>query len=148
MPQLNLANYNPQIFWFVLCFIVLYFFISRVILPRIFEIIEARERIIKVDLADAEEIDQKIHQIQIITENLKKDANHKYQTKLEEASKKAEKNRDEMIEEFKEKFEQIAIRSRQELKEFIEKSGTKSDLLTEDLIKRIKQKFFSVIPNK
>jgi F-type H+-transporting ATPase subunit b len=50
MPQLNVHDYGPQIFWLAISFIVLYVLMSKVALPRISEVITAREQRIANDL--------------------------------------------------------------------------------------------------
>ena len=56
MPQLDIGNYPPQIFWLVISFIVLYLLISRVALPRITDVIEERQSRIQHDLDEAERL--------------------------------------------------------------------------------------------
>ena len=58
MPQLDFANYPfiSQIFWLLTSFIILYIAVSKVILPRISQIIEKREISIKNALENAEKL--------------------------------------------------------------------------------------------
>ena len=58
MPQFeDIHLFIPQVFWFVLCFIVLYFFMSQIILPRIRDILEARQTTIDSDLTCTKNIE-------------------------------------------------------------------------------------------
>jgi F-type H+-transporting ATPase subunit b len=50
MPQLNPKVYTPQIFWLGIAFIVLFFAMSKVALPRVEGVIEARAEKINGDL--------------------------------------------------------------------------------------------------
>jgi F-type H+-transporting ATPase subunit b len=140
MPQLDFTTYSSQIFWFALCFVALYIAVSKLILPRILHIINNRKNVINQDCSLAEEIENKLNEIQINTDFLLKDAAQKYQQKLEETAKQAAKNREKTIEYLKEKIESMAEKSRQELQHFVEKSQAKSEPVVQDLVKKIKEK--------
>jgi F-type H+-transporting ATPase subunit b len=75
MPQLDISTYIPQIFWFLICFAVLYTFVACIILPRITNILKERKRVIDADLTSAHELDSKIDDLQIRTEKLRREAN-------------------------------------------------------------------------
>ena len=53
MPQLDVSTYASQLFWLVLTFVPLYLIIVRVALPRIGEVLEARQDKIDDDLKKA-----------------------------------------------------------------------------------------------
>jgi F-type H+-transporting ATPase subunit b len=50
MPQLDPSTYAGQIFWLVISFVVLYWVLVRLALPRVSEVLEARQRRIDDDL--------------------------------------------------------------------------------------------------
>lgn len=50
MPQFDTNWYPSQLFWLVVCFTLLYFFMSRGIIPRIREVLESRQHRIDADL--------------------------------------------------------------------------------------------------
>lgn len=56
LPQLEPAHYTPQLFWLAVTFLVLWFIMARVALPRIGEVIEERKDRIQRDLAAAERL--------------------------------------------------------------------------------------------
>ena len=143
MPQLDISTYIPQIFWFLICFAVLYTFVACIILPRITNILKERKRVINADLFSARELDSKIDDLQTRTEKLRREANHQYQTKLDETAKAAAKEREKLIEDLKEKIDQTAKKSRQELHAFIEKTNAQSEAAVKNLVQKIKEKFLS-----
>ena len=53
-PPFNAETYASQLFWLALCFIFLLVMMSKVALPRIGRIIDARESAVANDLAEAE----------------------------------------------------------------------------------------------
>lgn len=56
LPQLNVTDFAPQLFWLALTFVLLYFIMSRVALPRVGEVIEERRDRIQRDLDTAERL--------------------------------------------------------------------------------------------
>ena len=50
MPQLDASTYATQILWLVLCFIALYYLLKTKALPRVADILEARQERISNDL--------------------------------------------------------------------------------------------------
>ena len=56
MPQLNVAEWPPQLFWLAVTFIVLYFIVSNYIIPGVGGAIAARKTQIDSDLAAAQRL--------------------------------------------------------------------------------------------
>jgi F-type H+-transporting ATPase subunit b len=54
LPQLNPADFPPQLAWLAVTFVVLYLILSRVTLPRIGEVLEERRDRVQRDLDAAE----------------------------------------------------------------------------------------------
>jgi F-type H+-transporting ATPase subunit b len=54
MPQLDVTTWPPQLFWLAVTFLVLYFIISKVVIPRTGGVIEGRKNQIDSDLAAAQ----------------------------------------------------------------------------------------------
>lgn len=54
LPQFNPEFFSSQLFWLTVTFIALYMFLSRVALPRIGEVVEARRTRIQRDLEEAQ----------------------------------------------------------------------------------------------
>ena len=53
MPQMEFADYAPQLIWLAITFITLYVLMSRVALPRIADVLEQRQLRVTNDLEQA-----------------------------------------------------------------------------------------------
>lgn len=58
MPQLELADFAPQIFWLVVTFATLYLIMARAALPRVADILRTREERIVDDIDKAESLNR------------------------------------------------------------------------------------------
>lgn len=56
LPQLNPEHFTPQLVWLVLTFVVLYLLMSRLLVPLIGGVLEARSKRIQGDLDEAERL--------------------------------------------------------------------------------------------
>jgi len=56
VPQLDVSTFSSQIFWLIICFSILYYLLSRRALPRVSEILEARQDRIAADLDQAQRL--------------------------------------------------------------------------------------------
>ena len=140
MPQLDFIHYPSQIFWFVLCFIVLYLSAHFVIIPRIRAIISRRNDLIENDKSLAEEIEKQIELINNqAQENLQK-ANREYLQKIEELTKESHQKRDKSMAELKNITELKIKESRREIKKFVDNSKISNSALIQNLTQIIKNK--------
>lgn len=58
MPQLEIADFAPQIFWLVVTFATLYLIMARAALPRVADILRTREERIVDDIDKAESLNK------------------------------------------------------------------------------------------
>jgi F-type H+-transporting ATPase subunit b len=77
MPQLNTRTYPSQIFWLVIGFAVLYYLMRRRALPRVTEILEARQERIAGDLDRAARLREEAEAAQRRHEEVVAQAQHK-----------------------------------------------------------------------
>ena len=65
LPQLDLATYPSQVFWLIISFVVLYFLVAKLAMPRIAEVLEERQERIEDDLDKAETLKKEAYQVRI-----------------------------------------------------------------------------------
>ena len=143
MPQLDFTTYSSQIFWFLICFIVLFTVTSKIILPRIAEIIKNRQDLINADLQSSQELQAELEQLNGQTEEIRKKANGTYKIKIEEVNKEASANRQKLIEKVKTDIENTTKESRAKIQNFVKEIDAKAQKSTQDLIKQIRDKLIS-----
>ncbi|MEM7668123.1 MAG: F0F1 ATP synthase subunit B' [Pseudomonadota bacterium] len=79
LPQLDFNTFPSQIFWLVVCLVVLYFLMTKIALPRIATVLEERADAIADDLDTAEEFKQKALAAEEAYEEALKEARSKAQ---------------------------------------------------------------------
>lgn len=144
MPQFDISKFSSQIFWFVLCFIILYYFASTIILPRIREILEERKKDIDSNLSSTADLEKDLKDITAKTDILRKEATAQYRIKLEEATQEAATQREKLLVDVKDKIEIISKKSQEDLEKFIASTKEQSQSAVHDLVKNIKSKLFNI----
>ena len=81
MPQLDISSYPSQLFWLCVCFFSMYFIMAKLILPKIADIIDQRQRKIDDFIDNAAKIKAKAEK-----------SLDKYQTALSKATQEADKS--------------------------------------------------------
>jgi len=86
MPQLDPAVWPTQLIWLAITFIALYLIVWRVALPRIAEVLEARQRKLDDDLKKAGALKDEAESILAEYEKMRADANASAHQVLQKAS--------------------------------------------------------------
>ncbi len=58
MPQLNIADFPPQLVWLAICIVILYIAMAKLAIPRISEVLEGRQDRISRDLDEARRLSE------------------------------------------------------------------------------------------
>lgn len=91
MPQFDPAVWPPQLIWMAITFVALYFIMSRVALPRISDILEAREFKINDALRKADGLRQDAEDAAAAYEKVMADARSKAQAEVRAVRERAER---------------------------------------------------------
>jgi len=118
MPQFNAYTFPTQLFWLIITFLLLYFFISLLILPRIRDNLRLRKNKISNDLERAELIKVEIEKI-----------TQEYNQKIDNAKNRA----NETIKNALEKADQDLLSQIDSVKKKITKKINESEKQTLDL---------------
>jgi F-type H+-transporting ATPase subunit b len=86
MPQLNFADFMPQLVWLAITFILLLVLMWRVVLPRIAGVLDERERRIQADLDRAEKLKADADAALSAYQKTMADARAKAQAEMREAA--------------------------------------------------------------
>ncbi len=143
MPQFDFSTYNPQIFWFALCFASLYLAASFVILPRIRNIIAARKTVVDSDKANSRKLEKQISNLRHEAERVQQEASGNYEDKMDEISRQAAKERDQALINLKSALDEAGKKSRSELKSLLEKSEVQATAVIQGLVQNIKTKILN-----
>jgi F-type H+-transporting ATPase subunit b len=92
LPQLDIQTYPSQIFWLIITFIVLYFLVSKIAVPRISEVLGEREERIADDLDKAETLKKEAEAVRAEYEKALTEARDKAHAATREAQDAAAKS--------------------------------------------------------
>jgi F-type H+-transporting ATPase subunit b len=143
MPQFDYTTYASQIFWFIICFSILYLTVYFVIIPRLSHIINTRASIISSNTSIAEELQQKITEISQKSQQLRTQAQTFYHTQINQAIKEINKNREISIAQTKLHTAILQKKTQQKIQEFLKQSFLQNQQQIIDIANLIKNKIFS-----
>jgi len=141
MPQLNPEFWISQILWLTITFGILYFFLSKLILPKISSNLETRKSEIleNIDAADKQrkESEKKIKEYEKILQESKNEAKQYFNQAREKIIKDINKKKEALDKELEEELMKVEI----EIKDFKNKSPDKINKIaieaSSDLIRRL-----------
>ncbi|HWA48617.1 MAG TPA: F0F1 ATP synthase subunit B' [Dongiaceae bacterium] len=86
MPQFDPSTFGPQLFWLLVTFVTLYLLMSRLVLPRITDILGQREDRIDGNLRRAETLKEEADQVLAAYQKAISDARAQAQAALNQAA--------------------------------------------------------------
>lgn len=86
MPQLNPADFTPQLIWLLITFVILYLMMAKVALPRISDVLEARAERIRDDLDKAASLKTEAEAAQAAYEKALSEARNRAATTLRDTN--------------------------------------------------------------
>lgn len=104
LPQLDAETYASQIFWLAVSFAILYFFMSKISLPKIAKVMHERKTKIASDLKKAEIMKEEALATKTDFTSLLKDANVKSSDIINKTLEKAKQNEAKQILKLDEEF--------------------------------------------
>ena len=115
MPQLDVETFLPQLVWLTITFTILYFIMSKAILPKIADVLEQRQDRIASDLEEAEKFKNETEEVMKLYEETLKSAqieaqeilNKNKQLALDEIAQQTDRLEEEMQQKAKESEDKI-----------------------------------------
>ncbi len=92
LPQFDFSSWPTQLFWLIVAFVVLYYVMAQVALPRGAEVLETRQSRIEQDLERAGELKVEHDKVSAAVEATLGDARAKAEEQIDRAMEKAEKD--------------------------------------------------------
>lgn len=137
MPQLNPADFSPQLIWLAITFAALYFALSRIALPRIEHVIGQRKSRIAEDLEKARE-----------SQRLAEREMECYEAKIAEARAKGQAalraEREKLEAEFAKKrgsaereAASLTAKAEERVRALLERASTEMEAMTSDVVNEI-----------
>ena len=117
MPQMEFADYVPQVIWLIICFGCLYFLMAWVALPRVAEILENRQRKLDHDLESAERLRDEASSALVEYQSVLREASSQAEKIVAEARESAQVEAAERIQELNTRLEKQVMMSEQRLRQ-------------------------------
>jgi F-type H+-transporting ATPase subunit b len=143
MPQFDFTTYSSQIFWFAICFCILYFAVSYIITPRIRSILEQRKKVISSDLSSTADLKTQIEELKSLNFKINQDSAQSYHQKIEATTQKIQQHRQDTITNLKKTLEENSKKSQLQLQDLIKKSQEQSVAVIDEISKFIKSKILN-----
>ena len=142
MPQFDFSTFLGQIFWLLICFSALYFCVSRIILPRIAEIISRRNILVDEDLQSAKSLQAEIDKLNKLSEEIRSKSNSSYKQSIEKSVNKCLKDREDSLKSLKSEIANMASDSAQKMSDLVSKSRSDYSKFSSEVASTIVKKIF------
>ncbi len=143
MPQFDFTTFTEQIFWLLICFGILYFAVSRIIIPRIAAILEVRENKISSDQGSASVLQEKIAKVEEDSKKLREKSSKNYFKSIENTLEKCTLDREKAFNKVAVEIEEMTSKSEKKISDTIKKSKSDYSKVATTLADTIVKKIFS-----
>jgi len=140
MPQLDFATFPGQLFWLSVAFVVLYMLVSRIMLPSIADVVEARSKHIADDIDKAETLKDQAEDAEHKAAKLMTESSEKARGLIAESTNKAKAKADVRRTELAEKLDQKIKKAEAEIAKIEQQSS--------DVVAQISAELSAEIANK
>ena len=141
LPQFNSDTYTSQVFWLAVAFVVTYFLMSQIALPRIARILAERDDRIASDLDRAAELRRETKQVQSSYEETlsgaQSDARQMMAEKSEKMADKHQKEMSKLAERLRKKIDQAENRISEKKEEALESVNQLASEMTEQVLTHV-----------
>jgi F-type H+-transporting ATPase subunit b len=140
MPQFESQYFISQIFWFVICFVTIYFTVSKIYIPKIKEILQKREEKKSLGNLALKNIEEEIRLIEEKNSLEKQILAKKYNKILNDARNEAAQKRDKELVDLEKKIINLNSDAAHLIKNFQDKSQDYSSKVVTTIKKKILNK--------
>ena len=140
MPQMEFADYVPQVIWLILCFGCLYFLMSRFALPRVGEILENRQRKLDHDIESTEKLRDEAAVALADYEAAMREATLQVEKIISEARDKAQVEAQERVDNLNSRIEEQVSMSEKRLKALRDSAEAEIRLAATELVRATTEK--------
>ena len=140
MPQMEFADYVPQVIWLILCFGCLYFLMSRFALPRVGEILENRQRKLDHDIESTEKLRDEAAVALAGYEAAMREATLQVEKIVSEARDKAQVEAQERVDNLNSRIEEQVSMSEKRLKALRDSAEAEIRLAATELVRATTEK--------
>lgn len=137
MPQLNPADFSPQLIWLAITFAALYFALSRIALPRIEHVIAQRKSRIAEDLEKAREAQRLAEQESERYEAIISGARAKGQAVLRAEREKLEAEFAEKRGSAEREAAALTAKAEERVRAMLEQASTEMEAMTSEVVNEI-----------
>ena len=140
MPQFDSSSFVSQIFWLVVCFSLLYYFMSKVYLPKIRSILQKRGEAIDNDTLLANNLRKRIDELNDMNSCLKSNSASNYKIIIEQSIKQSLLDRDKALGDLKKKIDKINLQSNQNIATFVKDQKSNCEVAIKEFVMVINNK--------
>ena len=125
MPQFDPSSFSSQLFWFSICFGLIYISMSKIFLPRVREILKERHTNIGNNHSLAMQIQAQINEIEATNKELRETSADQYKVALDQSTKQISLKRESDLNHLKAQISKMIDHSNLEIIKF--KNDSKND---------------------